>query len=108
MIYYIADCTLLEPLLSQKWKDVSLKQLYLTEMEHESTTTMFTMLYKDFSCSKVKQICFYVPKNHTLFTEMKHETRTIMFTMLYKAFSCSKVEHRNETRNHNRNVYNDL
>ncbi len=77
-------------------------------MEHKTRTAMFTILYKAFSCSKVKQICFYVPPNHTIFTEMEHETRTIMFTILYKAFSCSKVEHRNETRNHNRNVYNAL
>ncbi len=77
-------------------------------MKHEIRTTMFTMLYKDFSCSIMEQICFCVPKNHTIFTEMEHETGTIMFTMLYKAFSCSKVEHRNGTRNYNHNVYNAL
>ncbi len=44
---------------------------------------MFTMLYKAFSCSIMKQICFYVPKNHSIF-------------------------HRNGTRNHNHNVYNAL
>ncbi len=32
-------------------------------MKHETRTTMFTMLYKTFSCSKVKQIrCFIVTK----------------------------------------------
>ncbi len=77
-------------------------------MKHETTTTMFTTLYNAFSCSIMEQICFYVPKKHSIFTEMKHETTTTMFTMLYRAFSCSKVEHLNETRNHNHNVYNAL
>ncbi len=53
---------------------------------------MFTTFYKNFSCSIMEQICFYVPKNHTIFTEMEHETTTTMFTILYKAFLCSKVE----------------
>ncbi len=77
-------------------------------MEHETRTAMFTILYKAFSCSKVEQICFFVPKKHSIFTEMEHETRTAMFTTLYKAFSCSKVEQRNEIRIHNHNVYNAL
>ncbi len=61
-------------------------------MEHETTTTMFTILYKAFSCSKVKQIFFYVPPSHTIFTEMEHETTTTMFTTFYKDFSCSIME----------------
>ncbi len=69
---------------------------------------MFIMLYKDFLCSIMEQICFYVPKKHSIFTEMEQESRTTMFTTTYKAFSSSKVEHRKETRNHNCNVYNAL
>ncbi len=89
-------------------------------MKHEITTAMFSMLYRVFSCSKVKQIRFMFHLEHYISPKMKHETGTIMFTTLYKAFSCSKVKqicfyvslrpynHRNGTRNQNRNVYNAL
>ncbi len=77
-------------------------------MEHETTTIMFATLYKDFSFFIMEQICFYVPKKHSIFTEMEHETTNTMFTTFYKALSCSKVEHRNETQNHNHNVCNAL
>ncbi len=38
---------------------VSKNHTIFTEMEHKTRTTMFTMLYKDFSCSKVEQISFF-------------------------------------------------
>ncbi len=48
----------------RKLKDVSLKHLYFTEMEHETGTTIFTMAYKAFSCSKVEQICCFLSRKH--------------------------------------------
>ncbi len=52
-------------------------------MKYETTTTMFTMLYKIFSCSIMKQICFL-------------------------CFKEPHYIHRNGTRNQNYNVYNTL
>ncbi len=50
MLYKTFSCSIMEQICFY----VSKNHTIFTEMKHETTNTMFTMLYKAFSCSKVK------------------------------------------------------